>query len=260
MEREALRARLRGKLFLSSMLNLTDGAYGVSHGSGAGLVQLGTMIVAPVNAEYARWRERWPKAFLPPEAPAMRRMLATEIAAVRDGLGDVVICLSIAGFDISHVEMAAQAFHDVGGDFVELNAHGGLEPWSEQGYLVGMSLPRYRQRLLQWVERLTALPIPLVIKFNTHVRVDFAQVCRDLADFPVFGYHFNVRDETTHEPDDDFVKAIRPVVEGVLLCSGYAWTAAAVQRLFALGVDCVGFARPVMDDGEFIANLAKELA
>ncbi len=259
MNRYELRKRLSGHLFLAAIFNHSDGEYCVARGQGAGMIQLGTMIAAPRTTEYVPWRNRWPKGFLPDDAAVMRQQLAAEIATVKAGLGDVVVCLSVAGFEAEHVVMEAQAFQEAGGDFVELNVHGGLQPWADQGYLQGMALPRYRQRLVVWVERLAALEIPLVVKFNTHLDVDYEQACHDLAHLSVWGYHFNVRDEAAKQPKYNFVEMIRPCVKGVLLCSGYAWTAEAVRRLLALGVDSVGLAQPAMDDPGFIARLAKEI-
>lgn len=261
MNREVLKVRISGQLVVSTMLDITDAAFCVACGHGAGMIQLGTMLVAPENETYTPWRQRWPKSFLPWDTSAMRRVLKGAVALVRQGLGDVVVCLSLAGFEgVGEVVEAAQAFADAGGDLVELNVHGGLKPFSEQGYLAGMSLPSYRQRLIAWVEALSSLEIPLLVKFNTQVATDLFQVCRDLAHLPVFGYHFNVRDEATRAPNYAFVQAIRPLVEGVLLCSGYAWTAAAVRKLFEAGADAVGFAKPLVNDHGFIAALAAELA
>jgi tRNA-dihydrouridine synthase len=259
MNHDKLYKSLAGKLFLAAMIELTDGAYCVQRGQGAGMVQLGTLIVAPESAEFASWRARWPKTFLPDDVVAMRARLAAEVQCIRKGLGDIPICLSIGGFAVEHVLMAARAFQEAGGDFVELNVHGGLQPWSEQGYFIGMALPEYRQRLVNWVEQLSSLPIPLVVKFNTRLDVDFAQLLRDLAHLPVWGYHFNVRDNEAKQPKYGFVEAIRPQVSGLLLCSGFAWTADAARRLFTLGVECVGLAEPIRNDPEFIVKLAKSL-
>jgi tRNA-dihydrouridine synthase len=259
MNHEKLRQRLAGRLFLAAMIDLTDGAYCVEHGQGAGMVQLGTLIIAPQSNEFASWRARWPKTFLPDDAAAMRERLAAEVQTVRKGLGDIPVCLSIGGFAVEHVVQAAQAFQQAGGDFLELNVHGGLQPWSDQGYFIGMALPQYRQRLLSWVEKLSALDIPLVVKFNTRLDVDFAQALHDLAHLPVWGYHFNVRDNEARQPKYGFVEAIRTQVSGPLFCSGFAWTAEAVNRLFALGVEGVGIADPARNDSEFIAKLAKSL-
>jgi len=55
------------------------------------------------------------------------------------------------------------------------------------------------------------------------------------------------------------VERIRPLVQGPLLCSGYAWTAGAVQRLFAAGADSVGVAEPVMSARQFISRLRQEI-
>ena len=170
-----------------------------------------------------------------------------------------MVCLSIAGFKVEDVADAVRAFGEAGGDFVELNVHGGVRPWSEQGYLVGMALPEYRARLVFWAEQLAALDIPLVIKFNSRIDVDFAEALRDLAHVPVWGYHFNIRDQVEKKPNEDFVRNIRPLVQGPLLVSGYAWEVERVRRLQELGVNVVGFSEPVMNDPAFISRMAQEL-
>lgn len=259
MNRSELWKRMAGALFLSAMLDLTDAEYCVERGEAAGMVQLGTMIVAPETDEYAPYRQRWSRTFLPTDRGAMCAQLQAEVGAVRVALGDTLCCLSLAGFAMDDVVAAAESFWRAGGDFVELNVHGSLQPWASQGYLIGMAQPQYRQRLVAWAQALAALEIPLVIKFNTRLDVDFAQVLHDLRHVPVWGYHFNVRDPQSRVPKYEFVERIRPLVQGPLLCSGYAWTAEAVRRLVAAGADSVGVAEPVMNDRHFILKLRQEL-
>lgn len=252
-------SKMRGKLFLSTMLNLNDAAYCVQHGAGAGMIQLGTMLAVPESDEMAPYRQRWPKAFLPRGEAAMGQFLADELAVAQAGLGDVPVCLSIGGFDVEELVPAARAFAQVGGPCVELNAHGGLKPWSEQGYLGGMALPAYRDRLIAWVERLAEVDVPLIVKFNTHFEADFAQIVHQLAHVPLAGFHFNVRDDERKQPQLDFIRAMRDVVPGQLWVSGYAWTAKAVRSCLDAGADAVGVAQPVMKDPQFIAGLAAEV-
>jgi tRNA-dihydrouridine synthase len=154
------------------------------------------------------------------------------------------------------VVQATDAFRQAGGDFVELNVHGRLDPFADQGYFAGMALPRYRDRLVTWVEQLAQVDIPLLLKFRTDYDVDFDQVLDDLGHIPLFGHHFNVRLPDAEQPNLVFVGRIRPLVQGVLLCSGYAWDAETVEALFGLGVDAVGVAQPVIRDRDFIAKMA----
>lgn len=259
MSSAGLVGRISTKLFLSTMLNLTDAEFAASHARGAGFVQLGTMIVEAETAEFAPFRERWPKTFLPNDMPGMRDLLRREVATVKGGVGDVPICLSIAGSDIAQVGGAIQAFGEAGGDFVELNAHGRVEPWASRGYLAGMSLPANRGRLLAWVEELAALEVPLVVKFRTDLGVDMVELCRDLARVPILGLHFNVRSDDATEPNLTLVRSIRPEIGGALLCSGYAWTVETVRALMQAGADAVGLAQPVAKDVGLLARLAQAL-
>ncbi len=261
MKRQELTDRLAGQVFLSTMLDITDAAYVVAHSRGAGFAQLGTLLVAPDAAEYATYRERWPKSFLPNDESAMRDVLAREVAIVREGLGAAtVVCLSIGGFEVEAQARAAEAFRQAGGDMVELNAHGRLQPFADQGYLAGLALPAYRGRLVGWAEALAQVDLPLLIKFNGQLDVDWAQLLADLAHVPVAGYHFNVRAPRVQAPNEALVRTLRPLVKGALLCSGYAWTAEAARRLFDLGVDAVGVAQPAREDPEFLPRLRASLA
>ena len=257
---KTVQQELAHTLFLSTMLNLNTAQFCADHGQGAGMVQLGTMLVAPETDEYASYRQRWPLAFLPNDEQEMAAFLADELAVIRAELGEIPVCLSIAGFEIADVVRAGRAFCAAGGHLLELNAHGRVEPWASQGYVGGMSLPQYRDRLIAWTEALAEVDLPLLVKFNAHFSVDFAQACRDLDHISLLGYHFNVRHDETNKPNLEFVRGIRPLVKGALLCSGYAWTAESVQALWDAGADSVGLAQPVMKDATFIARLAKAVA
>jgi len=256
-----IRAKLAGQVFLSTMLDITDAAYVVERSRGAGFVQLGTMLVAPQTPEFAPYRQRWLKSWLPNDPAAMRDALAREVGIVRAGLGAATaVCLSLGGFEIADQVRAAEAFRQAGGDVVELNAHGGLQPFASQGYLGGLAFPAYRARLTSWAEALARVDLPLLIKFNGGMDVDWPRLLADLAHVPVAGYHFNIRDGRTKAPNLGLVQALRPLVRGALLVSGYAWTAEAARQLFDLGADAVGVAQPAREDGEFLPKLRAALA
>ena len=258
---QEIKAGMAGQVFLSTMLDITDAAYAVERSRGAGFVQLGTMLVAPETAEYAPYRRRWLKSWLPNDAAAMRDALAREVEIVRAELGAAtLVCLSIGGFEIDDQVRAAEAFRQAGGDVMELNAHGGLQPFASQGYLGGLAQPAYRARLVSWAETMAGADIPLLIKFNGQLDVDWAQLLADLAHVPVAGYHFNVRDNQAKAPNYALVQALRPLVPGALLCSGYAWTTEAARRLFDLGADAVGVAQPAREDAGFLPRLRASLA
>jgi tRNA-dihydrouridine synthase len=251
--------RMSGGLFMSTMLNLTDAEYAVSHARGAKMVQLGTMLVAPEISEYVDYRRRWPNGFLPYADEQMVAYLRGQVATVRQGLGDAAVCLSIAGFDLGDVLRATRAAREAGVDFVELNAHGRVEPMSGQGYLSGMSRHEYRERLVTWAQVLAGAGVPIVVKFNTLVGVDLFAAVNDLAAIDVLGFHFNVRSSEEQAPNLEFVEAMRQEVDGALLCSGHAYSAEAIRALYAAGADAVGVAQPLIKDEEWMPRMVAQL-
>lgn len=253
-----LRQRLTHSLFLSSMMRNTNGAYCARCGKGADMVQLGALLVA-APGEYMEVRDKYPHAFLPNAIDEMTERLSSEVKEIRSLLGNVIIGVNAGIFDIQEGVKMVSALTAAGGDILELNVHGGLKPFADIGFFEGMALPEYRERLLLWTKELSYSELPLVIKFHTSSPVDFEKVLEELEPFPVFGYHFNIRNEETKGPDYEFIKRIRPLVKGMLFVSGYIRSPEDIKALWDLGVDSIGVATPILKDENFLWELSKKV-
>ena len=120
-----------------------------------------------------------------------------------------------------------------------------------------MVLPENRDELFRWVEALSKLEIPLIIKFREGIVDDYSRVLQKLMDLNVFAVHFNVRDDRTKKPDFDFIKDIKRDWSLFLLASGYVRSAEDARTLFGKGADMVGIAEPTGKDPEYIYAIAK---
>ena len=160
---------------------------------------------------------------------------------------------------------AAKCFAQAGGDLVELNVHGGYGRYLEQGKLRAMVQPEHQDELLRWVAALGRLDIPLIVKFRGRgarepgERAHLVSALRRMANLPVFGVHVNVRDDATRQPDVDLVRALRPLIPGLFLASGYVRSSDDARALFDAGADMVGVAAPVMEDAAYIRKIAARL-
>jgi len=250
----SLKERLKGGLFISSMMGCTTGAFVAERGRGAGMVQIGALVADATDRSHdARY-------LLPIEEDDMVPVLAREVEVARAGLGETPIALNAAPGDLTSARRMARAFRRAGGDLFELNCHGGYGPLLERGLLRAMALPENRPVLLAWLGELCRLEVPVVVKFHARTEgVDFAEVLDELAGISdLFGIHFNVRLPHRAEPDTAFVRRMRPAVPGMLWCSGHVTTRAHVDALFEAGADCVGIAQGVLDDPGLITRLAAE--
>ena len=247
---EALKEKLRGKLFLSSMMNITDGAFCSERSGGCAMVQLGAYLAEPPM--YGKIQ-----SVLPPEREECIRFLSEECRRARSRR-ELSVCLNLATPRLEWGLEAAEAFWEAGGDLVELNVHGGYERYLKLGLLRAMVLPENRPRLIKWLKAFSKLDIPVIVKFRMGVVLDYPSVLEEIEDL-VFGVHFNIRDESGGKPDFKFAEKIRERINRFLLVSGYVRSASDAKRLFSIGVDMVGVAEPTIKNPEFIAEIAKHL-
>jgi hypothetical protein len=77
-----------------------------------------------------------------------------------------------------------------------------------------------------------------------------------MANLPLLGVHVNVRDEQARRPDVDLVRALRPLIPGLFLVSGYVRSPEDARALFEAGADMIGAAAPVREDLAYIRKLA----
>ena len=242
--------KLRGGLFLSSMMDITDGNFCFERGEGCTMVQLGAYLAEP--PAYGKKRH-----FLPPTPEECEAFFRDECQKVK-GLSKVFTCLNLATPRLEWGLEAAECFHRAGGDFVELNVHGGYEPYLRLGKLMAMVLPENRGELFKWVGAFTKLDIPLIVKFWIGAIEDYSPVLDEIADFDIFGVHFNVRDEERKKPDFDFVREAKRD-SSFLLVSGYVRSAVDAKMLFEAGADMVGISEPTINNPRYIHNISKKL-
>ena len=248
---EELRGNLHGKLFLSSMMGITDGSFCSERGKGCAMVQIGAYLAEP--SAYGR-REY----VLPPTEEECVSFSAEECERARDE-STLYVCLNLATPKLEWGLEAAEWFYKAGGDIVELNAHGGYEPYLRLGKLRAMVLPENRSELFEWLEAFSKLKVPVIVKFREGVIPDYSPVLDKVADMDLLGVHFNIRDERSGSPDIEFVREVKRRYPLFLLVSGYVRDAETVGRLFEAGADMVGFAEPTIKDAEFISKIAQEL-
>lgn len=249
-ESEDLYEKLRKGFFLSSMMNITDGAFCSERSKGCVMVQLGAYLAEPP----AYGREPY---FLPSSTEKCTEFLAEENRRAK-ARRDAFTCLNLASPRLEWALEGADCFHRAGGDFLELNVHGGYEPYLRLGKVRAMVLPENRGELFRWVKALAKLEIPLIVKFREDIVNDYPRVLRRLEEANVFAVHFNVRDDRTRKPDFSFVQDLKKNCSLFLLASGYVRFPEDAETLFERGADMVGIAEPTIDDPEFIYTIASK--
>jgi tRNA-dihydrouridine synthase len=150
--------------------------------------------------------------------------------------------------------LASKCFHDAGGDIVELNVHGGYQPYLSQGKLKAMVLPANRAELYKWVEAFSETNVPFIVKFRAGFIEDYTPILDRIKEFDILGIHFNVADEEKKRPDINFLNQLGKA-RYLLLISGYARSRGDVEKLFDAGADMVGIASPTMDNASFIKQI-----
>jgi tRNA-dihydrouridine synthase len=244
MENDELRSRLDGGLFISSMMGITDGVWVAERAAGTRMVQIGALIADTLSREHPA------KSLLPTDEGEMAAALHTHVETIRMEWGDLPIGLNAAPGELESAVKMARAFQEAGGDIFELNCHGGYSKLLERGLLRAMMEPEQRSELRDWIRELSALPFPFVVKFNGTVDgIDFVELLESIEDIKgVFGIHFNIRDNAAKAPNLDLVRTVRPLVAGVLFCSGYVTTRKGFEDVLQAGADCVGVSQGMLDD------------
>jgi len=248
--------RLSKSIFLSSMLHKTDAKFCIECGKGADMVQLGALLAA-ADDQFKNEREDEPDIFLPQKEEDMTTCLKKEIDLIKNNLKDTVIALNIGIFDLEAGLKAARALKKAHGDILELNVHGAWNDTEKMGYLRGMALPEHQHTLIDWTHKL-ADEGPLIIKFHGTISIDFCDLIKKLNATGLIGYHFNIR-TGKDQPRYELIKEIKPHIKGLLFTSGDIHRAEQAEKLFNLGVDGVGFARPVLKDKKFISSFRKAI-
>ena len=239
---------LRKKLFLSSMMGVTDGFFCSERSEGCAMVQIGAYLAEP-----AAYPET--KSVLPRGQKECIDFLAEECRRAREN-STVQVCLNLAALRLEWALNATECFYKAGGDIVELNIHGGYQPYVRLGKLKAMVLPENRPELFRWLEAFSTVEIPIIAKFREGVVADYGPILDNAVNLNLFGVHFNIRNEQTKGPDLEFVTNIKKRYSLFLLVSGYVRSSEVVRKLFEAGADMVGFAEPTINDSGFISRVA----
>ena len=239
---------LRKKLFLSSMMGVTDGSFCSERSEGCAMVQIGAYLAEPPAYPDT-------KSVLPRDQKECIDFLAQECRRAREN-STVQVCLNLATPRLKWGLDASECFYKAGGDIIELNIHGGYQPYLRLGKLKAMVLPENRPELFRWLKAFSKIEIPIIVKFREGVVADYGPILDNVAKLNLFGVHFNIRNEQTKGPDLEFVKTIKEKYSFFLLVSGYIRSSEMAKKLFEAGADMVGFAEPTIKDSKFINRIA----
>lgn len=241
---------LRKKLFLSSMMGVSDGYFCSERSEGCAMVQIGAYLAEP---------PAYPEtdSVLPRGQKECIDFLGEECRRAREN-STVRICLNLATPRLEWGLDASECFYKAGGDIVELNIHGGYQPYLRLGKLKAMVLPENRYELFRWLEAFSKMEIPIIVKFREGIVADYGPILDNVVKLNLFGVHFNIRNEQTNVPNLEFVKAIKEKYSFFLLVSGHIRSSEMVKKLFEAGADMVGFAEPTIKDSRFISRIAEQ--
>lgn len=248
MDFPEIAGRLKGRLFLSSMMGWCDAGFCASRAKGCAMVQLGAFVLVE-GREERDWR------YPDPEHGKLTAAMKEQFDACRAEsaklVGDEnvpVICANIFPCVDDDVGNSAAAFAEAGGDIYELNAHGGND--RERGTGGMLFIPEHTPKLMRWAGMLVDVGGPVIIKGRGGVIPDFADHVRQFEQIGVDAFHINVRAEDEGEQDLKLVASIRKATGMLLLASGYVADAASARRLFDAGADCVGVAEAATTDAD----------
>ena len=245
------------KLFLSSMMGITNGRYCSQRSTGCAMVQLGAYLAEPTATKQEKGNQH--QAFLPKDWEQCTEFLTNECTKARKSQ-DVKVCLNLATPKLEWGLKAAQSFQQAEGDFFELNVHGAYQRYLQQGKLRSMVLPENQSELIFWLESFTTLQIPYLVKFNgQYHRHHLIDTLNRIKFLKIDGIHINIRNNTTKTPDFELAKKLRELHHGLLLVSGYIRSACDAKMLFDIGADMVGIAEPTIKDKHFIKKIAEDL-
>jgi tRNA-dihydrouridine synthase len=247
---------MRYSFFLSSMMGITDGVFCAERSTGCSMVQLGAYLAEPHAS--SRDMAKQSSSFLPANWDDCTRFLAQQCQDARSKK-DAKVCLNLATPRLEWGLKAAESFKQAGGDYIELNVHGGYQRYLKQGKLRAMILPEHQAELYQWIEAFTELDIPLIVKFNGQYNQPYLfQVLDRVRKFDLYGIHINVR-QASKQPDAALTERVRALYDGLLLVSGYIRSSADAYKVFVAGADMVGIAEPTIHDAGYISSCLKDM-
>jgi tRNA-dihydrouridine synthase len=240
--------RLKGGLFLSSMMGRCDAEFCAARAGGASMIQFGAFVLLEEREKRTTY---WPDpdkgkltAFMKDQFDGFRARAAESV-----GAGAVpVVSANIFPCTDEDVENSASAFIEAGGEIYELNSHGGIGQDRERGTGSMLFMPEHTPRLMRWAKTLVDAGGPVIVKARGGVIPDYGDHVRQLEDAGVQAFHVNVRNEDTGEQNLELLESIRKATGMFLLASGYVKDADGAKALFDAGADCVGIAEAAMSD------------
>ena len=256
MEFDELAVRLKGKLFLSSMMGKCDAEFCASRAKGCAMVQLGAFVLFKEREERNTY---WPD----PERAKLTAFMKEQFDVCRVESAKLVgeenvpiISANVFPCTDEDVETSAAGFIEAGGDIYELNAHGGIGGDRERGTGSMLLIPEHTPKLMRWAKMLVAAGGPVIIKARGGVIPDYTEHVKQLEQIGVHAFHINVRDEGTGSQALRLLENIRSATGMFLLASGYVKGGESARALFSAGADCVGIAQAALSDPDIFIKCA----
>lgn len=253
MDFNEISAKLKGKLFLSSMMGKCDPEFCASRAKGSAMVQLGAYVLLKEREERDTY---WPE----PGRSELTAFMKEQFDACRCesekivGKDDVpIISANVFPCADEDVETSAAAFVGAGGDIYELNAHGGIGGDRERGTGKMLFIPEHTPKLMRWAKTLVDTGGPVIIKGRGGAIPDFTEHVKEFEQMGVHAFHINVRGEEGKQ-DLKLLEDIRKATGIFLLASGYVEDADSAKALFSAGADCVGIATAAMSDPDIFVK------
>ncbi|MBN1671358.1 MAG: hypothetical protein JXR37_10010 [Kiritimatiellae bacterium] len=253
---EAIAARLKEKLFLSSMMGKCDAEFCALRAQGAAMVQFGAFVLRKEREERTTY---WPD----PEKSRFAAFMKDQFDRFRALAGDAVgadnvplVCANIFPCTDEDVVNSAEAFIGAGGDIYELNAHGGIGGDRERGTGRMLFMPEHTEKLMRWARLLVEAGGPVIVKARGGVIPDYTDHVRQLEQIGVRAFHINVRDDDTKRQDVKLLESVRGATGMLLLASGYVTDPPSAKALFDAGADCVGIASAASGDPNVFERMA----
>ena len=254
MRFDELSARIKGNLFLSSMMGKCDAEFCASRAKGCAMVQFGAFVLLKEREERNTY---WPD----PERVELTAFMKEQFDTCRSeatkltGEENVpVISANVFPCTDEDVKTSAAAFMGAGGDIYELNAHGGIGGDRERGTGRMLFIPKHTPKLMRWAKMLVEEGGPVIIKGRGGAIPDYSEHVKQFEQFGVHAFHINVRDEETGRQDLRLLENIRKSTGMFLLASGYVKDAESARALFAAGADSVGIAQAALSDPDIFVK------
>ena len=248
MNFDDIAGKLKGKLFLSSMLGWTDAMFCASRAKGFAMVQLGAFVLFKDRKETnTYWHD--------PDSVNLKDFMKNQFDTCRNESAKIlgednvpIICANIFPCTDADVENSAKAFIEAGGDIYELNAHGGIGGDRERGTGKMLFLPEHTPKLMRWADMLVKAGGSVIIKGRAGAIPDYTDHVKRFEQMGIQAFHINIRDEETERQNLKVLETIRNATDMFLLASGYVRDAESARALFSSGADCVGIAKAAMSD------------